>query len=82
MLARDAWGQGYATKALRAIVEVARGAGALRLQAFCHPDHAASRRVLEKAGFAREGTLRRYAEFPNLSPGELLDVVCFAVVLG
>ena len=82
LLARDAWGRGYATEALRAMVEVARGAGVLRLYALCHTDHAASVRVLEKAGFAREGTLRRYFVFPNLSPGEPLDVLCYALVLG
>jgi RimJ/RimL family protein N-acetyltransferase len=35
-----------------------------------------------KCGFACEGTLRRYAEFPNLSPGEPLDVLCYSIVLG
>jgi ribosomal-protein-alanine N-acetyltransferase len=82
ILARDAWGLGYATEALVAVVEVARGTGVLRLEAFCHPEHQASWRVLEKAGFLREGTLRRYAEFPNLKPGEPLDVLCYARVLG
>jgi len=82
VLAKDSWGQGYATEALRAMVEVARGAGVLRLYALCHTDHAVSARVLEKAGFAREGTLRRYFVFPNLSPGEPLDVLCYALVLG
>ena len=82
LLARDAWGRGYATEALRAMVEVARDAGVLRLYALCHTGHAASVRVLEKAGFAREGTLRRYFVFPNLSPGEPLDVLCYARVLG
>jgi RimJ/RimL family protein N-acetyltransferase len=38
--------------------------------------------VLEKCGFACEGTLRRYAEFPNLRPGEPLDVLCYSIVLG
>jgi hypothetical protein len=25
-----------------------------------------------------EGTLRRYAEFPNLAPGTLFDVLCYS----
>jgi RimJ/RimL family protein N-acetyltransferase len=80
VLARDAWGAGYATEALGALVEIAPRIGALRLQALCHPDHTASQRVLEKCGFAREGVLRRYIEFPNLAPGRAADVVCYARV--
>jgi RimJ/RimL family protein N-acetyltransferase len=82
LLAREAWGRGYATEALRVIVDVARSAGVLRLHALCHCDHAPSVRVLEKAGFECEGTLRRYVVFPNLSPDEPLDVLCYARVLG
>jgi [ribosomal protein S5]-alanine N-acetyltransferase len=66
VLARDAWGRGLATEALGAMVEVARRARVIRLYALCHADHAPSRRVLEKGGFACEGLLRRYAVFPNL----------------
>jgi len=80
VLARDAWRQGFATEALLAIVSVARDAEVRRLYAICLPDHVASWRVLEKCGFTREAVLRRYAEFPNLSPGEPLDVLCYALV--
>lgn len=82
VLAKDAWGFGYATEALRAMVTVAEGLGVRRLYALCHPDHAASWRVLEKCGFAREGLLRRHSEFPNLRRGEPADVLCYARVLG
>ncbi len=78
VLARDAWGQGFATEALRAMVDLVERLRLPRLHAFCHPQHAASRRVLEKCGFVCEGTWRRYAEFPNLSPGEPADVLCYA----
>ena len=78
VLARDAWGQGFATEALRAMVDLVARLRLPRLHAFCHPQHAASRRVLEKCGFVCEGTWRRYAEFPNLSPGEPADVLCYA----
>jgi RimJ/RimL family protein N-acetyltransferase len=78
VLARDAWGQGYATEALSAMVEVARALRVRRLQAFCHPEHRPSWHVLEKCGFVREGTLRLYAELPNLAPGEPSDVLLYA----
>jgi RimJ/RimL family protein N-acetyltransferase len=65
-LARTAWGRGLATEALLAMVDVARRVGVVRLQAICHVDHGASRRVLEKGGFAHEGVLRKYMTFPNL----------------
>jgi RimJ/RimL family protein N-acetyltransferase len=78
VLARDAWGQGYATEALSAMVEAARGLRVRRLQAFCHPEHRPSWRVLEKCGFEREGTLRLYAELPNLAPGEPSDLLVYA----
>src|SRR5262249_46048648 len=81
VLARDAWGSGYATEALRAVVEVASGVSIQRLYALCHPGHEASRRVLEKCGFAREGLLRRYSEFPNLLAGQPGDVLCYARIL-
>jgi RimJ/RimL family protein N-acetyltransferase len=52
-----------------------------RLYAVCHADHRASAHVLEKCGFTCEGTLRRYAEFPNLEPGEPQDVLCYSTIL-
>lgn len=80
VLARRAWGRGYATEALGAMVEVARACGVRRLYALCHHLHRASARVLEKGGFTLEGTLRRYGEFPNLSPGEPSDCLCFSMI--
>ncbi len=80
VLAKDAWGRGYATEALGAMVALADAVGVKRLQALCHPGHPASARVLEKGGFVCEGRLRRYAEFPNLREGGLDDVLCFARV--
>ena len=78
VLARDAWGHGYATEALAAVVDVARDAGVIRLYAYCHPDHRASAHVLEKCGFEREGIQRRFVEFPNLTPGRLADASCYS----
>ncbi len=81
VLAADAWGRGYATEALRAMIDVANRTGVTRLQALCHPEHRASSHVLEKCGFIREGVLVRHVEFPNLAAGELADVACYAIIL-
>lgn len=80
VLARNAWGRGYATEALRAIVALAPRLGVRRLYALCHTEHRPSWRVLEKGGLTREGVLRRAYEFPNLAPGDPQDVFCYAVV--
>ncbi|HEY8519442.1 MAG TPA: GNAT family N-acetyltransferase [Gammaproteobacteria bacterium] len=82
VLARDAWGQGFATEALQAMVELAPTVGVRRLYALCHTEHAASARVLEKCGFVRERVLPRHVEFPNLAPGELADVFCYVRRVG
>jgi ribosomal-protein-alanine N-acetyltransferase len=74
VLAQDAWGQGYATEALRAMVDLARSLGLPALTAYCHPDHAPSMRVLEKCGFAREDRASIQIEFPNLTPGVRVTV--------
>jgi len=81
VLARDAWGQGYASEALAAMVGLARQFGVRRLFALCHPEHRASWRVLQKGGFVRDATLPRHTEFPNLRPGVLLDVLRYVAAL-
>jgi RimJ/RimL family protein N-acetyltransferase len=82
VLARDAWGLGYASEALRAIVALADRFRVRRVYALCHTSHAPSARVLEKCGFALEGVLRAFAEFPNLRPGEPLDACCYSRIFG
>ena len=79
VLAHDAWGRGYATEALTAMRDLAGRLRLKKLYALCHPDHRASAHVLEKCGFALETTLRRHAEFPNLAPGVVADVSCYAI---
>jgi ribosomal-protein-alanine N-acetyltransferase len=81
VLARDAWGRGYATEALRAMVDLSRELAVTRLYAICHAEHRPSSHVLDKCGFEREGVLRCAYEFPNLAPGEPQDVFCYARVL-
>ena len=79
ILARDAWGRGYASEALLASVEAARASGVRRLEAGVHVDHHASRRVLEKAGFSHEGM--RPGLFPNLPPDVTRDAALYALAL-
>ena len=56
--------RGYATEATRALVAHAFAAmGAHRVVAMCNPANTASWRVLEKAGFVREGHLRQNVFF-------------------
>jgi ribosomal-protein-alanine N-acetyltransferase len=81
VFASDAWGKGYATEALRAVVALAHTIGVIRLCALCHVENAPSWRVLEKCGFTREGVLRQHSEFPNLTPDVPCDVFCYALVL-
>lgn len=77
VLARDAWGHGYATEALGGIVALAPSLGIRRLYALCHVSHRPSAHVLEKCGFHREAILRSHSEFPNLAPGAPVDVLCY-----
>jgi ribosomal-protein-alanine N-acetyltransferase len=77
VLAKDAWGHGYATEALTVMVDVATDIGVKRLYALCHPEHRSSMRVLEKCGFDRDPAWNRQSEFPNLAPGTMQAVVCF-----
>jgi [ribosomal protein S5]-alanine N-acetyltransferase len=82
VLARDAWGRGYATEALLASVEGARVAGLRRLEAGVHVDHRVSCRVLEKAGFTHEGVRPgRPADFPNLPADATRDAALYATSL-
>jgi ribosomal-protein-alanine N-acetyltransferase len=80
VFARDAWGQGYATETLSAMVTLAAELKILRLYALCHTDHQASWRVLERCGFTREGILHNHSVFPNLSP-KALDVFSYGRIL-
>jgi RimJ/RimL family protein N-acetyltransferase len=61
-LARDHWGRGIAAAAIAQVVGRVFDdlPGLERLEAVTDVDNARSQRVLEKAGFRREGVLRRY----------------------
>lgn len=74
-LARDQWGQGYATEAGRAVVALADESLRLPRIKACHAlDNPASGRVLRKLGFWPDGTGRLH----SLARGEEMDVRLFA----
>ena len=54
-IARQHWGQGFATEACRALIEIARALKLARIEASHFVDNPASGRVLEKLGFIPTG---------------------------
>ncbi|MFJ6164996.1 GNAT family N-acetyltransferase [Micromonospora orduensis] len=71
-------GRGYATRAVRLLAAWAFGsAGVARLVAGTVPDNGASHRVLERAGFRREGL--QLGRLPGLD-GRRLDDLTFALL--
>lgn len=69
------WGRGLATQAAGMLTQYAFGELCfVRLQALVFRDNAASMRVLEKNGFAREGILRKHVR----KFGILTDAVLYA----
>lgn len=80
VLAQPAWGHGYGTEVAVAMALMATGIGVSRLYALCHVENRGSGGVLAKAGFTREGVLRRHSIFPNLDPEEPADVECWATI--
>ncbi len=75
---RSLWGQGYASEAAKALVEVAfsKCPGLQRIQANIHPENTGSIRVAEHAGMVYEGTLRNY----SYVAGEAADEAVYAVL--
>jgi RimJ/RimL family protein N-acetyltransferase len=59
-LLREARGRGVATRAVRAAAEHGFANGIFRVEAHVRVGNVASERVLERAGFLREGVKRRY----------------------
>ena len=78
VIARERWGRGIGTMALRAMVGWGFDALNLhRIEAIIHPDNVGSRRVAEKAGFQREGTMRER----TLMRGAYQDMVLYALLV-
>lgn len=74
---RDYWGSGYATEALRAMLAFGFDHMDLnRIEGQHAAGNDASGRVMEKAGFQREGTWRQRV----LKDGALLDTVWFSLL--
>lgn len=77
-IAVEYWGQGITTRAVKmAIPQVFDDfPEIIRLQAFANVENKASQRVLEKAGFTKEGLLRKYFYLK----GNIQDVVVFSLL--
>jgi [ribosomal protein S5]-alanine N-acetyltransferase len=77
VFAPQCWGQGFASEALRLMLDF--GFGELRLHRIavhCHPDHQPCARVLEKAGMTLEGRMRDY----KMVRGQWRDSLLYARV--
>lgn len=76
-LAEELWGKGYMTEALNAMVYFSFTEMDLnRVDAICHVENEASLRVLEKAGFEREGLLRQH----TFSRDEFFNVYMYSIL--
>lgn len=73
-------GQGWMTLAVRAFCEYlsAQRPGLVRIEALVFSYNPASGRVLEKAGFVKEGEFKRY----HLKNNQPIDVVVYGKLLG
>jgi RimJ/RimL family protein N-acetyltransferase len=77
VLARNAWGHGYATEATRALLAFGfQALGLHRIWATCDVENRASARVLEKIGMRQEGRLRQNVR----RRGEWRDSYLYAVL--
>jgi ribosomal-protein-alanine N-acetyltransferase len=77
LLGRDAWRQGYALEAMRAVVAYAAAAGIRKLTARTHLGNRRSDLLLDKLGFTTEGLLRGHI----LRDGERRDCRVFGLLL-
>lgn len=78
-VAREHWGKGIATAAVRLLEQVAlRKLGMMRLEILTLRDNAASQRVARKCGYVREGVQRG----KQLHHGRYRDVNLFAKISG
>ncbi|MGF1484020.1 MAG: GNAT family N-acetyltransferase [Opitutales bacterium] len=76
-IAPDHWNRGYATEALRALIDHGfNTTEILRFSAYHFANNPASGRVLQKAGMSLEGTLRQYIR----KNGRQLDCHVYAML--
>lgn len=76
-LGRPFWGRGFATEAVRGLIDYARCEGVRAITAYTFLDNPASARVLEKAGFDDLGVVER--DYPRR--GGLREVRHFQMTL-
>lgn len=78
VVAADYWGKGIATKAVKMVANTIfdEWPHLERLEALVAVDNVGSQRVLEKAGFKREGVLRKYL----ILKGRTRDCVIFSLL--
>ncbi|HOO72961.1 MAG TPA: GNAT family N-acetyltransferase [Spirochaetota bacterium] len=68
VLLKDAWGKGYATEALKAVIEYGFSLRSIqRIWGICDTGNPASARVMEKAGLCRDSILKKHIVHPNVS---------------
>ena len=80
VLAKEFWGKGYMTEAVRALIDWAfQQPSMYRVYATTSVENFGSQRVMEKAGMQREGLLRKYVVHPNISD-EPRDSYIYAIV--
>jgi RimJ/RimL family protein N-acetyltransferase len=72
----EARGRGVATRAVRVLVEDSHARGVVRVEAYVRLGNIASERVLERAGFEREGVKRKLLRYG----GTRVDATLFAHV--
>jgi ribosomal-protein-alanine N-acetyltransferase len=81
VLGKEWWDQGLMTEAVRAVTSTLFAQeGMLRVGAWVDEQNYASMRVLEKAGFEREGILRCWSLHPQVSPTTPRDCWSFSVL--
>jgi RimJ/RimL family protein N-acetyltransferase len=78
VLASQYWGKGIGTEAVKLVLGTIFGdmEGLKRLQAMALVGNVASQRVLEKAGFTKEGVLKNYM----IHKGKISDMIMYSFV--
>jgi [ribosomal protein S5]-alanine N-acetyltransferase len=75
------WGKGFMSEVLGLLLDALEAdRGVYRVWASCSVENERSARLLERAGFALEGRLARYAVFPTMGP-EPQDSLLYAKAL-
>lgn len=80
LLVQEAWGKGYATEIAKALLAYAFDVlGVREIYGLCHPDNAASRRVMEKCGMHLAAHRRAYVEYKKKDQLTLEDELEYVI---